>query len=488
MYVLEDCRPQNVFRYFEEISRIPRGSGNEKAVSDYILGFALNLGLKAVQDESFNLVIKKEGTSGYENAPVVIIQGHMDMVCEKNRETVHDFLKDPLKLYIEDDFIKAEGTTLGGDNGIAVAYAMALLEAADIPHPPLEIVLTTDEEAGMNGAAAIAPELLSGKILINIDSEEEGIFLSSCAGGLKASLKVSADFCRPPSGFEPLMIFVSGLKGGHSGMDIIKERGNSNRIMGRVLNILSQKFDIYLEGINGGSKDNAIPREAEAVVWVNKSDNNNFDASIKEIEKSIRHEYRTSDEGLKISAETADKTCGAVFDKLMLKKVISALLLTPDGIQDMSVEIEGLVETSNNLGVVRTSDNEIVFTSAIRSSVISRKYALLDQIKILADLLTGTVETRGNYPAWEYNPDSEIRKIFINTYKDMYGKDAETAAVHAGLECGLFAEKVKGMDMISFGPDIFDVHTPDERMSISSVKRTWEFLLTVLSKINGLSL
>ncbi len=483
MYVLGNCKPTQVFKYFEEISKIPRGSGNEKAVSDYIYRFAVENGLEAVQDDRFNLVIKKTSSAGYENSPTVIIQGHLDMVCEKNNATTHDFLTDPIDVYIDGDFVKARGTTLGGDNGIAVAYAMALMSDRSLMHPPLEIVLTTDEEVGMNGAAALSPQLLTAKMLINIDSEEEGFFLSSCAGGIKCVIDVKADFCEIPNGYKPYTIAVGGLNGGHSGMDIHKERGNSNKIMGCILNAL-RELDIYLQKINGGSKDNAIPRECEVIVFVPR-ENADFEAKIGQLTETLSREYAASDPGLTIAVKTADKCGDKVFTKQTFEKILSALMLTPNGVIHMSKSIPGLVETSNNLGVVRTDDvNSVVsFVSAIRSSVKSRKYYLLDQLTSLARLLGGSISTRGNYPSWEYNPDSNIRKLFEETYKEMYGKDAVVTAVHAGLECGLFAEKVKGIDMISFGPDMFDVHTPYERMSITSVNNTWEFLINVLSKM-----
>ena len=482
-YILAHCEPKTVFRYFEEISRIPRGSGNEKAVSDYIAAFARGLGLPVVQDTAYNLVIRKPGTSGYENAPTVIIQGHMDMVCEKNKGTQHDFLKDPIRLVLDGDFIRADGTTLGGDNGVAIAYAMALLASADISHPPLEVLLTTDEEVGMGGAAAIDPSLLTGRILINIDTDQEGVFDVSCAGGMRCATKFAFQQEPVPQGLVAISIFIKGLKGGHSGMEIHKERGNANRILGRVLYSLLKQFDLRLAHISGGAKDNAIPREAEAILLIKPEDMAGITAETAELEQSLRHEYRTPDPNLQITVSLAQEAGDTAFEMKALPIIAAALNLTPTGIQHRSLEIEDLVETSSNIGIIRTEGHEIVVTCSLRSSVISRKYDLENRLKLLAAVLGGTMTSIGDYPAWEYNPESPLRDLLIKTFTEMYHKEPVVEAIHAGLECGLFAEKWPGIDMISFGPDILDVHTPEERMSIPSIHRTWNFLQAVLAKI-----
>lgn len=474
---------EKVFSFFEDISSIPRCSGNEKAISDNIYRFAVDRDLSAVQDEHFNLVIKKAGYSGYENAPPIAIQGHIDMVCDKNRDTVHDFSKDPLQLYIDGDFIKAKGTTLGADNGIAVAYAMALLDSDNIPHPPLEIILTADEEDGMGGAGTLLPELITAKTLINIDSEEEGVFLTGCAGGIKCLIEIEDELFAAPDDYSPVSVRVSGLQGGHSGMDIDKELGNSNKIIGRVLYTVSRKFDIFLRDISGGLKDNAIPRESEAIVYVKNNELDDFVNEIGDLEKTIKHEFIFSDAGLKISAERTVLTDRRVFSEEMSGKIISALILIPNGPLNMSAAIQGLVETSNNLGIVRTDFGRIFFTNAVRSSVVSRKYNVVGQLNSLAELLGGRFSVYNEYPAWEYNPDSKIRELFVETYREMYSKEPVVTAIHAGLECGIFAEKMKGIDLISFGPNIYGAHTPDEKLSISSVRNVWEFLLNVLKKL-----
>lgn len=482
MKILQNLEPKAVFQYFEEISNIPRGSGNEKGISDYLLNFGKELGLESIQDEALNVIIKKPGTPGYENAPTVIIQGHMDMVCEKNNGVEHDFEKDPLKLRIVDDYIYATDTTLGADNGIAVAYAMAILASNDIPHPPIEVLLTTDEETGMSGAMAIKKENLQGKILINLDNEEEGYLLVSCAGGVRSTATLKVD--EQEIGSKKLIkINISGLKGGHSGMDIIKERGNSNKILGRVLKGLLREVKFNLVSLNGGSKNNAIPREAEAIIAVNPNDENTAIEVINNWNNIIENELRAQDPGLKIEASITDiKTCKEFTDE-STKKVVDLLYIYPNGINTKSTEIEGLVESSTNLGVLTTKDGVVEFDSAIRSSIPSLKEEIVLRSKTIVELLGGKFETTSDYPGWEYYPNSKVRDICQKVHKDMYGKEAKIVAIHAGVECGLFNEKLGNLDMISFGPNLYDVHTPDEHMSISSVKNCYEYLLGILKEI-----
>ena len=482
MKVLQNLQPQLVFDYFEEISRIPRGSGNEKGISDYLLNFAKKLGLEVIQDDALNIIIKKPATKGYENAPVVIIQGHMDMVCEKNNGTEHDFTKDPLKLRIIDDYIYATDTTLGADNGIAVAYAMALLASDDIAHPALEVLITTDEETGMSGAMAVSKDNIQGKMLINLDNEEEGYLLVSCAGGIRSKGTLDINF-EEVDAKDVLVLEVSGLKGGHSGMDIIKERGNSNKIMGRVLKSLIEEFDFNLVSINGGAKNNAIPRETKAVIAIDKSDKEEMKEFISKWNEIIKNELRTQDPGFKLTCVESQEATGKMFTTESTENVIDLLYLYPNGINTKSVEIEGLVESSTNLGIVITNEDNVEFDSAIRSSVPSLKEEIVLRSKTIVELLGGEFTTTSDYPAWEYNPNSKLRDICQDVHKKMYGKEAEIVAIHAGVECGLFNEKLGDLDMISFGPDLYDVHTPEEHMSIKSVKNTWEYLLEILKAI-----
>lgn len=483
MAMLEGIEPNGVFYFFEEISKIPRGSGNERAISDYMVNFAQSRGLECIQDKANNILIRKAGTQGYENSPILIIQGHIDMVCEKNSGTIHDFLCDPLKLRIDGDFISAEGTTLGADNGIAIAYALALLDSNTIPHPPLEIIMTTDEEVGMGGAAAFDTTQLKGRRFINIDTEEEGKLLVSCCGGVRATITLPVKRVESPVWGIPYIINIKGLKGGHSGADIHLQRANANKLMGRTLLALTEVYDVKIASVNGGSMDNAICRETEAVVLVKSEDIEGITKLISDCEKTYLHEYKNCDKGITVKFERLNESVVNVFDDSTAKNVVDILILIPYGVVTMSLDIKGLVESSTNLGIVKTTEDSINFASAVRSCVASKKYVIYNQLKQLAHITGGELSARGDYPAWEFNPQSELLDIFKNVYKNMYGVEAEVEAIHAGLECGLFGERVKGMDMISMGPNMFDVHTPDERLSISSTGRVWEFLKEVLKSM-----
>ena len=482
MKILQNLEPKLVFDFFEKISDIPRGSGNEKAISDYLLNFGKELGLETIQDEALNIIIKKPASKGYENAPTVIIQGHMDMVCEKNNGTDHDFEKDPLKLRIVDDYIYATDTTLGADNGIAVAYAMALLADDSISHPALEILITTDEETGMSGAMAISKDNLDGKLLINLDNEEEGELLVSCAGGVRTKSTVKIEW-QEKSDKDTVAINVSGLKGGHSGMDIIKERGNSNKILGRILKDLSNEVEFNIVKVNGGSKNNAIPREAEGIISLDSSNVEKVVSIVNELSLIFANELKSQDSELKISINNITLDNSKEFNKETTEKVINLLYLYPNGVNTRSTEIDSLVESSTNLGVLTTCDEYVEFDSAVRSSVPSLKKEIELRIKTITEIIGGEFSSKSDYPGWEYNPDSKMREICQKVYKDMTGEEAKIVAIHAGVECGLFNEKLGNLDMISFGPNLYDVHTPQEHMSITSVKNTWEYLLKVLEEI-----
>jgi dipeptidase D len=481
--ILNNLEPSLVFSYFEEISQIPRGSGNEKAISDYLVKFAKEKNLKVIQDNVNNVIIKKPGTPGYENAPTVILQGHMDMVCEKNKDTIHDFEKDPLNLRIIDDMIYATDTTLGADNGIAIALSLALLASKDIPHPALEVLITVEEETGLSGAAAVNEKHLDGKYLINMDSEEEGRLLVSCAGGARTiqSIPIVWEMTKP--NLVSYAISITGLKGGHSGMEIDKGRGNSNKLIGRVLNALDSQFEYYIKEINGGSKMNAIPREADAVILLRPQDVVTLEDNILIWKKIISNELRAVEEDFQLNIEKIDYNYAEVFSKETKDKVIASLILIPNGIQTMSMEIPGLVESSTNLGVVTTTNSTVNLESAVRSSVKSLKAQIISIGKKVAQITETEFSVSSDYPQWEYNPVSELRKIFIKVYETNYGKTPDVYAIHAGVECGLFKEKLPDLDMISFGANMYDVHTPNEHVSISSIQRTWDYLLAVLKEI-----
>jgi len=484
MAVLSNCKPADVFHYFEEICKIPHGSYNEKALSDYIHNWAADLGLASIQDEFLNLIIKKPATAGYENAPAVILQGHLDMVCEKNADVEFDFTKDPLDIYVDGDYIKARGTTLGADNGIAVAMAMAILADKNLAHPALEVVFTSVEEAGMDGAKGLDATYLAAKRLINLDSEDEGVFLSSCAGGATVTVSLDAEYEDLSAGdFVSYVLFVGGLWGGHSGMDIAKERGNSNRLLGRVLDGI--KVAYHLTHIEGGSKDNAIPREAKAVIWVGAAEAADLAAQVAEIGDVLDKEYEHSDPGLFVKLTQTDVSNKKIFTQTVKENAIKLLIAVPHGVDHMSAALPGLVETSSNLGVVKIADGTIVYTCSVRSSVESRKWALTRRIAVAAEALGAACKISQGYPGWKYNPQSEIRNIFCDIYRQKYGKEAKILAIHAGLECGLFADKILGLDIIAMGPDMYDVHTPEEKLSISSTASCYEFLLDVLAGMNG---
>lgn len=483
MNILEEIEPKKVFKFFEEISCIPRESRNEKEISDYLVDFAVKHKFSYNQDEEYNVVIYKPASKGFENSLPVILQGHIDMVCEKNKNTMHDFMTDPLKLFVEDDFVKAKGTTLGADNGIAVAYMLAILDCNDILHPPIEAVFTSNEETGMDGAKALDPSLLKGRRLINLDTEEEGSLLVSCCGGVKYGLRIKTTRQACPAGFVPYEINISGLKGGHSGTDIVLQRANAIKLLGRTLKQLNDSIDLYIADVSGGGKDNAIARESSAVVMIKQEDINKAQEILNKIHGEFIHEYKSSENNINISFSSINEKIPRVFEKSTALNVISILLLIPQGINTMSLEINGLVESSSNIGILKTKDDYIFFESAVRSSVPSLKKHICEKIDALAILTEGETYSFGDYPSWEFNKNSKLLKIFTEVYKDMYKKEPLIEAVHAGLECGLFAEKLHGIDMISIGPDIKNVHSPDEMMSISSVKRVWEYLLEVLKRL-----
>jgi len=478
--VLKDLNPTLVFKYFEEISQVPRGSGDEKRISEFLVNFAKELNLEVVQDEHLNVIIRKPATAGYENCPGVILQGHMDMVCEKNKDVDHDFEKDPIDLRIVDDMIYANGTTLGADNGIAVAMSMAVLASNDLAHPALEVLVTSNEEAGMTGANGLDGSLLKGKYIINLDSEEEGFLLVSCAGGNRSYVTLPLTYKNIEDNKQAFMIEVKGLLGGHSGMDIVKQRANSNVTMGRILNLLDVDFDLV--EVNGGSKNNAIPRECEAVVAVNKDQAETLKANVAKIEELLKNEFKTTDPGLEVVVKeaTADK---AITDECKAKAML-LLNFIPNGIQTVSKDIEGLVESSSNLGVVKTENDVMSFESAVRSSVATLRENLNYKTKMLCDTVNANFENTDGYPAWEYAKNSKLEELCVDVYEKSAGKKPVITAIHAGLECGLLLDKMPGCEAISMGPDMFEVHTPNEHLSIPSVKNVYEFLLAVLKSMN----
>ncbi|HBI92956.1 MAG TPA: aminoacyl-histidine dipeptidase [Terrisporobacter glycolicus] len=481
---IENPKLQLVFKYFSQISKIPRGSGNEKAISDYLVSEAKKLGLEVIQDKALNVIIKKPGTKGYENSPGVILQGHMDMVCEKNKDTVHDFTKDEIKLRVEGDYLYATGTTLGADNGIAVAMGLALLACDDTPHPPLEVLYTVNEEVSMIGAMKLDGSIFKGRYIINVDSEEEGKITVSCAGGVTAIITIDKEYKEVSSSKTAYNIGIKGLQGGHSGMEIDKKRGNSNVLMGRVLNHICKNGISYdLVSIHGGLKNNAIPRESECVILI---DDNNKEVLQKEIGNILdifKNELKTSDPGVILECNKGEETYDKALSDDVKNKIIGVLNLMPRGIQTMSPDIEGLVESSTNLGVVVTNDNDIKLEFATRSSVKSLKEDLNYRMELLSKFIGVKLDLEDDYPEWEYAKNSKLEKICEDTYEEITGKKPEIVALHAGLECGLLLDAIKGAEAVSIGPDLFDVHTPNEHLSISSTEKTWDYLVAILKNI-----
>jgi len=484
--ILAGLKPEGVFRHFEALTKIPRESGNEKAVSDYLVKFGETLGLEVIQEDCLNVIIKKKGTNGYENAPHVILQGHMDMVCVKREDLDFDFAKDPIPLHIEEDFVKTKGTTLGADNGIAVAMAMAILESNTLEHPPLTALFTVAEETGMDGVIGLKSENIEGDILINIDSEEEGTLLASCAGGVNTIVTLPVTKTQAPIETSYL-VKIKGLKGGHSGMEINQNRANAIKLLGRVLEMLPLHCGVELIAVSGGDKMNAIAKYAELQIGVTDAEILNFDkvkSLLNRIESIFKTEYETSDAGLELSIEPValpeDKV---VLTKECVSSLRSILRLIPYGVQTMSANIPGLVESSNNIGVLTMTPDQIEFSSAVRSSVKSLKDEINARIQTICDLTGAQMKLVSDYPEWPYKVDSPIRDIMAKTWKQMYDTDIKVDAIHAGLECGLLKEKVGDIDMVSLGPNLYDVHTPMEKMSIGSVERVYAFLLEVLKEV-----
>lgn len=481
MAVLENCEPKRVFHYFEEICGIPHGSGNTKQISDYLVQFAKDHGLSYVQDEMNNVVIFKPATAGYENAPTVILQGHMDMVCEKLPEVDHDFTKDGLNISVKDGYITANGTTLGGDDGIAVAYGLALLESTDIAHPALEVVITVDEEIGLLGAEGIDCSVLKGRRFINLDSEEEGSLWISCAGGLSGTSHIPVK--RMEAEGEKLEVKVCGLLGGHSGAEIDKNRANANILMGRFLYGLKKHAGYEIVSLEGGQKDNAITREATAILMVEKEEAENVKAYAADIQQKLRMEYTGTDENITIVVKEQGTCTERVLHPTSREKVLFYLMNVPFGIQKMSGTIEGLVETSTNIGILKLEEDELVASSGVRSSVEAARDALSDKIEYLTEFLGGEYEVKGAYPAWEYRRESPLRDKMVAVYEEMYGEKPNVVAIHAGLECGLFYKKMDGLDCVSLGPNMKDIHTSEEVLDIASTERVWKYLVKVLENL-----
>lgn len=493
---LEQMDYKGIFSYFSEICAIPRGSGNERKISDYLVTFAKSRNLEYTQDEAMNVIIIKEASKGLENEPAILLQGHMDMVCEKVKASTHDFLNDGIRMAVDGDYIHAEGTTLGADNGIAIAYIMAMLSDEELQHPRLEAVITADEEVGMHGAHALDCSKLKARYMINLDSEEEGYLLVSCAGGLRTTCSLPVN--RVDGYGKKVKIKIGGLKGGHSGMDIDKNRTNASRLLGRLLFDLRESHEFGVITMQGGFKDNVIPREAEAELLI--SADRDIEEENKDIEKVISGKYADIKEKItqlmkvyqkelassepELNFELLDKGAADCrpLHHVSFEKVLFILLNMPDGIQVMSSDIEGLVESSLNLGIFNIGEEKAEFTDSVRSSFGSYKYFIGSRLEYLISFLGGNFEIRADYPAWEYKKDSRFREHLQRIHKEMYQKDMKVEAIHAGLECGIICEKLPDIDIVSIGPDMDRVHTVEERLSISSAVRVYKFLEQIVKE------
>ena len=481
---LSNLQPKRVFEIFEELCAIPHGSGDLDAISDYCVEFARERNLAAKKDEFKNVVITKPASKGYEDHDGVILQGHLDMVCEKTKESLHDFKTDGLSVYVEDGFVKAKDTTLGGDDCIAVAIALAVLEDDTLEHPPLTAVFTVDEEVGMLGAVAMDMSDLSGKYLLNIDNEEEGVFLTSCAGGIRVDVVIPAPKVSV-SDVAECEIVIDGLAGGHSGTEIHRGKANAHKVFGRLLHMLNDKVRYSVSELHGGAMDNAIACFLQAKVLVEKEDIELLCDIAGKLEGELKTEYRGVDDNIRITV-TKTQGMGTAMMTPKAKEILTFFLMNcPNGVIKMSADIDGLVETSLNCGILEydEANEEIHVGFAIRSSIESAKMAVYNQIEYLAQFLGCECESSGNYPGWQYQKESGLRTLFEELYQEQTGKKAEFTAVHAGLECGVFAGRMPELDIISYGPDILDIHTVLERLSVESVARTYELTLNALKRL-----
>lgn len=480
MGVLDQLEPKAVFSYFETICGIPHGSGNTGPIADYLVKFAQDRGLAWYRDEANNVVLTKPASPGYEAANTVILQAHTDMVCEKAPGVEFDFAKDPIRPIVEGDVLRADGTTLGADNGISVAMILALLDDPDLKHPKIEALLTSDEETGMVGAFAFDCSHLTGHKLINLDSEYEGVLMCSCAGGANAYSTIPVQ--REETALRLVEITVSGLASGHSGVEIHKGRANANVLMGRLLGALGEKLSYQLVKLEGGSRETAIAATATAVIGV-AADSADAAAEIAGSCGAVfAKEYAAAEPGLTVIAKALTSETVSALTAKSTALVTRVLLALPDSVQAMSVDMPGLVQTSLNFGILKLKDTELYCANTVRSSMTTQKLWILDKVRAVAELAGGTTEVTGSYPGWSYNPHSVVKDTILAVYKDLFGKEATVEAVHAGIECGLFADSIPDLDCVSIGPDMADVHTPKEHLSISSTARTFALLKEVLAR------
>ena len=478
----ENLQPAVVFHYFHEVCQVPRPSKKEEKIRAYLENFAQERGLEYKTDETGNILIKKAATPGFENMKCVVLQSHMDMVCEKNNDTVHNFDTDPIETYVDGEWMRAKGTTLGADNGIGVATELAILASDDIQHGPLECLFTVDEETGLTGAFALKEGFMSGDILINLDSEDEGELFIGCAGGAGTIAKFPCPMEAAPADSFFFRVTVKGLTGGHSGDDINKNRANANKVLNRFLVKLMHRYDLRIAEIQGGNLHNAIPREAHALCAVPMKDKEAVRVDLNVFLSEVENEYAVTEPNLTMELES-ETAAAQVIEKAAADKFLHAIHAVYNGVFAMSQDIEGLVETSTNLASIKIVDGQIVVGTSQRSSILSSREAMSQTVSSAFELGGAEVTIGDGYPGWKPNPSSEILKVSVDSYKKLFGVDPKVKAIHAGLECGLFLEKYPSLDMVSFGPTLRGVHSPDERMLIPTVDKFWRHLLDVLKNI-----
>ncbi len=480
--VIEGLKPELVWQRFYEISRVPRPSKQEEKIREYLRNFALSRKLNFKEDAVGNIVIKVAATKGLENAPVVILQGHIDMVCEKNKTTEHDFENDPLKLIRDGEWIKADGTTLGADNGIGVAAALAVVDDSSFQHGPLELLCTVDEETGLTGAYNLQPGFVEGKMLLNLDAEEDGAFYVGCCGGQDSMAMFTLDFEEKNKKFSAFQLSLGGLKGGHSGIDINGRRANAIKLLARLL--LCFDFEYQITDLTGGSKRNAIPREAEVTILFDKSFENNVKNKINEFVIEVLKEYKKNDGGLKVDLISKESSSDKAYSEKFKKKIINTLLSLPHGVISMSPDIEGLVETSTNLATVTIDKDILRIGTSQRSSVEPAKHFMTAMVKAVFELAEADeILISDGYPGWQPDMKSKLLKISGSVYANIYNKEADIKAIHAGLECGILGGKYPGLDMIAFGPTIQGAHSPDEKVNINDVARFYNLLKGILTEL-----
>jgi dipeptidase D len=480
--VINGLEPSILWQRFYEITRVPRPSRKEGKILEHMRNVFKELNISFKEDKVGNIVASVPATKGYENSPKVVLQGHVDMVCEKNKETKHDFENDPITMVRDNGWIKAKGTTLGSDNGIGVAAALSVITDKDVVHGPMEILLTIDEETGLTGATKVEPGFISGKILLNMDSEEDGAFYIGCAGGVDTLGTFNIEFEGLSPGMTAYELMVTGLRGGHSGLDINQGRANGIKLLARTLNQTSS-FDYRVAKLTGGRLRNAIPREAEAILFVKDSDVNEIKKILEEFEKTLINEFKTSDKGIKLNFSKSDENFSKVFKKNFSEKIINTLLAIPHGIIMISQDIPDLVETSTNLATINIEDDKLTVGTSQRSSIESAKKYIAQSVRAILSLAGADIEMTDGYPGWKPNMDSKLLKISKDVFKSLFNKDPEIKAIHAGLECGILDGKNPGLDMISFGPTIQGAHSPDERVNIETVERFYSLLKGILKEL-----